>query len=56
MAITVFVLFFIVGLIISFSNFPPTYLGFFVTDLILTRFFGVLLMTFSALIIYSLSP
>ena len=56
MAITVFVLFFILGLIISFSNFPPTYLGSFVTDLILTRFFGVLLMTFSALMIYSLLP
>lgn len=55
-AITIFVLFFILGLIISFSNFPPTYLGSFVTDLILTRFFGILLMTFSALMVYSLLP
>lgn len=54
--ITIFVLIFILGLIKSFSNYPPNYIGSFVTDLMLTRLLGVILMIYSTLMIYSLLP
>jgi len=54
LSITIFVLFFILGLIISFSNFKPTYFMYGVNDLILTRFIGIVLTIASGFMIYSL--
>jgi len=54
LSITIFVLFFILGLIISFSNFKPTYVMYGVNDLILTRFIGIVLTIASGFMIYSL--
>jgi len=54
LSITIFVLFFILGLIISFSNFKPTYVMYGVNDLILTRFIGIVLAIASGFMIYSL--
>jgi hypothetical protein len=53
-SITIFVLFFILGLIISFSNFKPTYVLYGVNDLILTRLVGVVLVVASGFMIYSM--
>jgi len=55
MATVVFMLLFVLGFVISLSTFKPTYLGYKLNDLILTRFIGIVLMVSSGLMIYLLS-